>query len=264
MCTLSSRPLPGLVRTIVFASPSASGCAPSNSRVTTTASSTPTRRSLSRRCAAAVPPPSHHQRPALVDERLNPSLPVRTQPTHRHHTIPTSHTQTPPPGSLSLHIHSNPHPSILLDKHLASRGLLRVSGRPSLVPRWAGGRPRLLSDDEEFVIQTATTRPTMLDKPFTRWSIRKLTDHPRRNLARQAPQGHRTHVGRAQVDPRDPPGRRPPRPDPRVAPLSALARAQPQPRHPDLLAAQRREPARVRSEKGIRWSRGDRPLPAPT
>jgi hypothetical protein len=33
-------------------------------------------------------------------------------------------------------------------------------------------------------------------------------------------------------------------------------------RHPDVLAAQRRERARVRSEKGIRW--GGRPLPAAT
>lgn len=42
-------------------------------------------------------------------------------------------------------------------------------------PRWAGGRPRLLSpDDEDFVVQTATTRPTKLGQPFTRWSLRKL------------------------------------------------------------------------------------------
>ena len=31
-------------------------------------------------------------------------------------------------------------------------------------------------------------------------------------------------------------------------------------RHPDVLAAQRRERARVRSERGLRW--GGRPLPA--
>lgn len=31
-------------------------------------------------------------------------------------------------------------------------------------------------------------------------------------------------------------------------------------RHPDVLAAQRKERARIRSEKGIRW--GGRPLPA--
>lgn len=48
-------------------------------------------------------------------------------------------------------------------------------GLACLDPRWAGGRPRLLSpDDEDFVVQTATTRPTKLGQPFTRWSIRKL------------------------------------------------------------------------------------------
>jgi len=48
-------------------------------------------------------------------------------------------------------------------------------GLACLGPRWAGGRPRLLSpDDEDFVVQTATTRPTKLGQPFTRWSIRKL------------------------------------------------------------------------------------------
>lgn len=58
-------------------------------------------------------------------------------------------------------------------------------GLACLNPQWAGCRPRLLShDDEDFVIQTATTRPTVLGKPFTRWSIRKLVDHLRRNTAR--------------------------------------------------------------------------------
>ncbi|WP_436961354.1 IS630 family transposase [Streptomyces sp. SudanB182_2057] len=48
-------------------------------------------------------------------------------------------------------------------------------GLACLDPRWAGGRPRLLStDDEDFVVQTAITRPTKLGQPFTRWSIRKL------------------------------------------------------------------------------------------
>jgi transposase len=48
-------------------------------------------------------------------------------------------------------------------------------GLACLDPLWAGGRPRLLSpDDEDFVVQTATTRPTKLGQPFTRWSIRKL------------------------------------------------------------------------------------------
>jgi transposase len=36
-------------------------------------------------------------------------------------------------------------------------------GLACLDPQWAGGRPRLLSpDDEDFVIRTATTRPTKL------------------------------------------------------------------------------------------------------
>jgi transposase len=54
-------------------------------------------------------------------------------------------------------------------------------GLACLDPRWAGGRPRLLSDDDEvFVIQTATTRPVKLGQPFTRWSIRKLAAYLRR------------------------------------------------------------------------------------
>jgi len=53
-------------------------------------------------------------------------------------------------------------------------------GLACLDPRWAGGRPRLLNaDDEDFVIATATTRPTKLGRPFTHWSIRKLADHLR-------------------------------------------------------------------------------------
>ena len=48
-------------------------------------------------------------------------------------------------------------------------------GLACLDPRWAGGRPRLLSpEQEDFVVATATTRPTKLGRPFTRWSIRKL------------------------------------------------------------------------------------------
>ncbi len=54
-------------------------------------------------------------------------------------------------------------------------------GLACLDPRWAGGRPRLLSrDDENFVVQTATTRPTKLGQPFTRWSLRKLVAYLRK------------------------------------------------------------------------------------
>jgi transposase len=54
-------------------------------------------------------------------------------------------------------------------------------GLACLDPQWAGGRPRLLSpDDEDFVVQTAITRPAKLGQPFTRWSIRKLVAYLRK------------------------------------------------------------------------------------
>ncbi|MFI0765216.1 IS630 family transposase [Streptomyces sp. NPDC021218] len=54
-------------------------------------------------------------------------------------------------------------------------------GLACLDPQWVGGRPRLLApDDEDFVVQTATTRPTKLGQPFTRRSIRKLAAYLRR------------------------------------------------------------------------------------
>ncbi|MFW5421072.1 IS630 family transposase [Nocardiopsis sp. CNT-189] len=55
-------------------------------------------------------------------------------------------------------------------------------GLDCLDPNRAGGRPRLLNtEQEEHVATTATTRPTALGKPFTHWSIRKLTDHLRQD-----------------------------------------------------------------------------------
>jgi transposase len=61
-------------------------------------------------------------------------------------------------------------------------------GLDALDPRWAGGRPRRISDeDQRFIIETATTRPEKLDRPFTHWSIRKLAqylaDNPVRTVA---------------------------------------------------------------------------------
>jgi transposase len=48
-------------------------------------------------------------------------------------------------------------------------------GLAALDPQWAGGRPRLISDDDiTFIVTTATARPDKLACPFTRWSIRKL------------------------------------------------------------------------------------------
>jgi transposase len=58
-------------------------------------------------------------------------------------------------------------------------------GMGALDPRWAGGRPRRISaEDEAFLVATATTRPGRLGQPFTHWSVRKLVgylaDNPRR------------------------------------------------------------------------------------
>jgi len=59
-------------------------------------------------------------------------------------------------------------------------------GLAVLDPQWAGGRPRQISsDDEDYIIATATTRPARLGRPFTHWSIRKLADHLDNNTVRQ-------------------------------------------------------------------------------
>src|SRR6266702_6283630 len=51
-------------------------------------------------------------------------------------------------------------------------------GLAALDPRWAGGRPRLISDgDVEVIVTAARTRPEKLGLPFTRWSLRKLADY---------------------------------------------------------------------------------------
>ena len=48
-------------------------------------------------------------------------------------------------------------------------------GLAALDPRWAGGRPRLISDgDIEVNVAAARTRPETLGLPFTHWSLRKL------------------------------------------------------------------------------------------
>jgi transposase len=53
--------------------------------------------------------------------------------------------------------------------------LFNQKGLVALDPRWAGGRPRLISDDDvERIVAAATTRPEKLGLPFTHWSLRKL------------------------------------------------------------------------------------------
>ncbi|MEU8046769.1 IS630 family transposase [Micromonospora echinofusca] len=59
-------------------------------------------------------------------------------------------------------------------------------GLRALDPQWAGGRPRLISDDDQrFIVATATTRPRSVGRPFTHWSIRKLADHLATNRVRR-------------------------------------------------------------------------------
>lgn len=58
-------------------------------------------------------------------------------------------------------------------------------GMASLDPQWAGGRPRqITTDDEAFIVTTATTRPEKLGQPFTRWSLRKLSTYLANNDTR--------------------------------------------------------------------------------
>jgi DDE superfamily endonuclease len=48
-----------------------------------------------------------------------------------------------------------------------------------------GSRPRLINDDDvAFIVATAKTRPEKLGRPFTHWSVRKLTAYLRRNQQR--------------------------------------------------------------------------------
>jgi transposase len=160
-------------------------------------------------------------------------------------------------------------------------------GLACLDPRWAGGRPRQLSpDDEEFVVQTATTRPTKLGQPFTRWSIRKLVIylhrvHGRviRTQGREDPPLGEEASGRAVLHPDLRVLGQSDRDEAHFGPLRQFTIANSNhPNHPaqtrslhaylrwrnanarhrDILAPERRERARIRSEKGTRW--GGRPL----
>ncbi len=56
--------------------------------------------------------------------------------------------------------------------------LFNQKGLAALDPRWAGGRPRLISDEAiAVIVAAARTRPEKLGQPFTRWSLRKLADY---------------------------------------------------------------------------------------
>lgn len=52
------------------------------------------------------------------------------------------------------------------------------TGMTCLDPKWAGGRPRrITTDDEAFIVETAKARPESLGRPFTHWSVRKLAGY---------------------------------------------------------------------------------------
>jgi transposase len=56
--------------------------------------------------------------------------------------------------------------------------LFNAKGLAALDPRWAGGRPRLISDgDIDVIVAAARTRPEKLGQPFTHWSLRKLAGY---------------------------------------------------------------------------------------
>jgi transposase len=56
--------------------------------------------------------------------------------------------------------------------------LFNARGLAALDPQWAGGRPRLISDEDiEVIVAAARTRPEKLGQPFTRWSLRKLAGY---------------------------------------------------------------------------------------
>jgi transposase len=61
-------------------------------------------------------------------------------------------------------------------------------GLGSLDPQWAGGRPRrITTEDETFIVATATARPETLGQPVTRWSLRKLAGYLAENPERVVP-----------------------------------------------------------------------------
>ena len=133
-------------------------------------------------------------------------------------------------------------------------------GLAMLAPRWGPGRPRRIADaDIDVLVATAKTRPARLGLPFTHWSIRKLTAYLDGDYGHRNPAWVPARPIEAQFGPL------------RTFTMAnsnypnhpAMARAlhaylrwrNANNRHPDVIAAQRRERARVRSEHHQRWGR---------
>jgi transposase len=80
-------------------------------------------------------------------------------------------------------------------------------GLHALDPQWAGGRPRLIDDEDiTFIVATATARPKTLGLPFTRWSVRKLGaylsgsyQYVEPGLGLQRMPGRRVRIGRERL-----------------------------------------------------------------
>jgi transposase len=75
-------------------------------------------------------------------------------------------------------------------------------GLDALDPQWAGGRPRLINDDDvEFIVATAKTRPAKHGLPFTHWSVRKLAAHLARcdHRCPHLGRGHRIVISRERL-----------------------------------------------------------------
>lgn len=138
-------------------------------------------------------------------------------------------------------------------------------GLAALDPRWAGGRPRLLSpDDEDFVVQTASTRPTKLGQPFTRWPPAQT-----RRLPAESPRPRDPHRPRGITVPAGPPRHHLPTHQDLEGVTRPRARHQARPHRarPGLLPRPRLRVRRVRPARypphrrlrlGTRW--GGRPL----
>ena len=76
-------------------------------------------------------------------------------------------------------------------------------GLAMLAPHWGAGRPRRITDEDvQVVVATATTRPTKLGLPFTRWSIRKLAAYLSGRYGHHDPHlvpARAVHIGRERV-----------------------------------------------------------------
>jgi len=76
-------------------------------------------------------------------------------------------------------------------------------GLDALDPQWAGGRPRLINDEDDiaFIVATAKDRPATHGLPFTHCSVRKLAAHLA-HCDHRCPhpgRGHRITIGRERL-----------------------------------------------------------------